>query len=321
VRQQGKANNGAGAMNAHETLSLPLKFDAKGKIVGVKWGPKADGWHDVPKVKSYVQQDRTVEYKAGTVQSSQEEAIAQENTAENEAGVGTLSIPNNQYEVAEVVQDLTAPQTKEESSSNSEATKQSKLHPEYNRPSFQEWVEQQKSQLHAEAETGSISDISSCCSSPANDDWATSANDNWVTQYQNPPPPTSITQYSAAHNLGEIHLHPDTDIGLTGFATTKLQISSSCQETLKANQYRELCGLEQQSGAHILAFDPFRAENGDVSNTAIVFIQGDPFARHQAVKLLTAFQMNLDSQPPESNANFSFLGPGRKWGTRKKKKK
>jgi hypothetical protein len=200
----------------HETLSLPLKFDGEGNILGVKWGPEVCGWHDVPQVEPDVHQNGTDEHKAGTVQRSQEKTIRQVNVTENEAGAGTPNTPNNQCEVGEVAQDLNAPLMKEEGLLTSEVVKQSKLHPEYSRPLFQECFEQQKSQLPAESGNISVSDISSSSRSP---------NDGWDTWYDAPPPPTSITQYRAAKNLGAIHLYPGMDTGLTGFETTKLQIS------------------------------------------------------------------------------------------------
>jgi hypothetical protein len=281
-----------------EEFSLPFKFDDNAKILGVAWVHNVYGWDEIFQLDSDVHQDGADVCKAGTIESDQEESGVQANTAENEAGVGTLTIANNQCELAEVMQDIKTPPTREEIFADSEVAKQPNLHPEYNRLSFGGWVEQQKSQLPTESENSSVSDTSFCCTH--------SAHDAWNTQHDTPPPPTSIPQYNVATNLGEVHLHPDPDTDLTGFTTTKLQISSHCQATLKANSYRELSALEQQSGAHILAFDPFRAQNGDVSNTALVFIQGDPFARHKAAKLLTAFSTNLEAQPPKSNFNFSF---------------
>ncbi|KAF7893562.1 uncharacterized protein EAF02_001100 [Botrytis sinoallii] len=114
--------------------------------------------------------------------------------------------------------------------------------------------------------------------------------------------------------LGTVLLAPAPDTQLLGFSTTKLQISSHAQQTLKSNRYHELCNLEQQSQARILIFDPYRAQDGRVSDTALVFIQGSPYARHQAVKLLTAFQDNLEKGLMDSNVNFRFLGPGRSRG-------
>ncbi|TGO63791.1 hypothetical protein BOTNAR_0096g00270 [Botryotinia narcissicola] len=114
--------------------------------------------------------------------------------------------------------------------------------------------------------------------------------------------------------LGTVYLAPTPDTQLLGFETTKLQISSHTQQTLKSNRYHELCNLEQQSQARILIFDPYRAQDGGVSDTALVFIQGSPYARHQAVELLTAFQASLEAGSMEPNANFTFLGPGRSRG-------
>ncbi|TGO14953.1 hypothetical protein BTUL_0046g00440 [Botrytis tulipae] len=114
-----------------------------------------------------------------------------------------------------------------------------------------------------------------------------------------------------AHLQGTVHLAPTPDTQLLGFETTKLQISSHAQQALKSNRYHELCNLEQQSQARILIFDPYRAQDGRVSDTALVLIQGSPYARHQAVRLLTAFQASLEAGSMESNAKFTFLGPGR----------
>lgn len=119
----------------------------------------------------------------------------------------------------------------------------------------------------------------------------------------------------------KIQLEPTSDTQLLGFETTKLQISSNCQASLMANAHRELVSLEEKSKARILIFDPFRAQDGSISDTALVFIQGEPFARHQAVKLLTAFQANLEAASMKSNVNFTFLGPGRSRGRKNQKHK
>ncbi|KAI9651275.1 hypothetical protein NHQ30_001313 [Ciborinia camelliae] len=126
------------------------------------------------------------------------------------------------------------------------------------------------------------------------------------------------------NDLGTVKLEPASDTHLVGFETTKLQISANCQASLMANAHRELVSLEEQSRARILIFDPFRAQDGKVSDTALVFIQGSPHARNQAVRLITAFQTNLEAVPLHSNVNFTFLGPGRSKGRKKngqKKKK
>ncbi|KAF7919250.1 hypothetical protein BELL_0783g00040 [Botrytis elliptica] len=114
--------------------------------------------------------------------------------------------------------------------------------------------------------------------------------------------------------LGTVLLAPAPDTQLLGFSTIKLQISSHAQQTLKSNRYHELCNLEQLCQARILIFDPHRAQDGRVSDTALVFIQGSPYARHQAVKFFTAFQDNLEKGSMDSNVNFRFWGPGRSRG-------
>ncbi|TGO44532.1 hypothetical protein BCON_0503g00040 [Botryotinia convoluta] len=134
---------------------------------------------------------------------------------------------------------------------------------------------------------------------------------DWTDQPMTITEPPNRTTYHAVKNLRDVHLLPDTNAQLLGFETTKLQISSHAQETLKSNRYHELSNLEHQSQARILIFDPYRAQDGRVSDTTLVFIQGSPYARHQTVKLLTAFQANLEAGSMESNVNFTFLGPGR----------
>ncbi|TGO23230.1 hypothetical protein BPAE_0139g00070 [Botrytis paeoniae] len=106
--------------------------------------------------------------------------------------------------------------------------------------------------------------------------------------------------------LETVLLAPAPDTQLLGFETTKLQVSSHAQQTLKINRSHELSNLEQLFQARILIFDPYRAQDGRVSDTALVFIQGSPYARHQAVRLLTAFQANLETGSMESNVNLGF---------------
>ncbi|KAF5879047.1 uncharacterized protein Bfra_006251 [Botrytis fragariae] len=109
--------------------------------------------------------------------------------------------------------------------------------------------------------------------------------------------------------LGTVLLAPAPDTQLLGFETTKLRISSHTQQPLKSNRCHELSNLEQLSQARILIFGPCRAQDGRVSDIALVFIQGSPYARHQAVKVLTAFQANSEKGSMESNVNFMFLVP------------
>ncbi|TGO37587.1 hypothetical protein BHYA_0093g00120 [Botrytis hyacinthi] len=132
---------------------------------------------------------------------------------------------------------------------------------------------------------------------------------------QSEPIPYTRPKARSTWNTGlGTHPPPQASTQLLGFDTTKLQISSHAQQTLKNNRYQELCILEQRSQARILIFDPYRAQDGRVSDTALVFIQGSPYARHQAVEFLTAFHANLEAGSLQSNVKFTFLGPSRSRG-------